>query len=158
MSPKILEIQEKNIIGMRISMSLVNNRTAELWQKFMPKRKEILNSVGTDLISMSVYKPDYFSNFNPNNEFEKWAGIEVSKFENIPSTVEKFIIPCGIYAVFNYKGSSNDSSIFQYIYGTWLPNSEYQLDDRPHFEILGENYKNNDPDSEEEIWIPVKKK
>jgi predicted transcriptional regulator YdeE len=29
-------------------------------------------------------------------------------------------------------------------------------DDRPHFEVLGKNYKNNDPVSEEEIWIPVR--
>jgi hypothetical protein len=24
--------------------------------------------------------------------------------------------------------------------------------------LLGEKYKNNDPDSEEEIWIPIRKK
>ena len=24
-----------------------------------------------------------------------------------------------------------------------------------HFEVLGKNYKNNDPNSEEEIWIPI---
>jgi AraC family transcriptional regulator len=35
---------------------------------------------------------------------------------------------------------------------------EYELDDRPHFEILGDKYKNNDPNSEEEIWIPIKLK
>jgi AraC family transcriptional regulator len=29
------------------------------------------------------------------------------------------------------------------------------LDDRPHFEVLGEKYKNNDPTSEKEIWIPI---
>ncbi|MDP5096829.1 MAG: GyrI-like domain-containing protein [Flavobacterium sp.] len=39
-----------------------------------------------------------------------------------------------------------------------MPNSEYQLDNRPHFEILGAKYKNNAPDSEEEIWIPIKRK
>jgi hypothetical protein len=30
------------------------------------------------------------------------------------------------------------------------------LDNRPHFEILGEKYKNADPDSEEDVYIPVK--
>ena len=47
---------------------------------------------------------------------------------------------------------------FQYILGTWLPNSDYSLDDRAHFEILGNKYKNNESDSEEEIWIPIKPK
>jgi len=32
------------------------------------------------------------------------------------------------------------------------------LDDRPHFEVLGDKYKNADPDSEEEIWIPIRTK
>ncbi|MFZ1515671.1 MAG: GyrI-like domain-containing protein, partial [Saprospiraceae bacterium] len=67
-------------------------------------------------------------------------------------------IPGGLYAVFYYKGLSTDTAIFEYIFNTWLPNSEYGLDDRPHFEILGERYKNNDADSEEEIWIPIKNK
>ena len=62
----------------------------------------------------------------------------------------------GLYAMFEYKGSSKDNSIFQYIYTSWLPNSTYVLDDRPHFEVLGKKYKNNDPNSEEEIWIPIK--
>lgn len=33
----------------------------------------------------------------------------------------------------------------------WLPNSGYLLDDRAHFGILEDNYKNNNPLSEEEI-------
>jgi len=37
-----------------------------------------------------------------------------------------------------------------------VPSSDYELDNRPQFEILGQKYKNNDPSSEEEIWIPVK--
>ena len=41
---------------------------------------------------------------------------------------------------------------------TEKPNSDYKPDDRPHFELLGAKYKNDDPDSEEEIWIPIKRK
>ncbi len=63
-----------------------------------------------------------------------------------------------VYAVFDYKGLNTDDSIFRYIFGTWLPNSDYDLDDRPHFEVLGKKYRNNDPASEEEIWIPIKEK
>jgi AraC family transcriptional regulator len=32
------------------------------------------------------------------------------------------------------------------------------LDNKPHFEIMGDQYKNEDPDSEEELWIPIKKR
>ena len=72
--------------------------------------------------------------------------------------METFTLSAGTYVVFEYKGPGNDNSIFQFIFGTWHPNSNYLLDDRPHFEVLGEKYKNGDPDSEEEIWIPVLKR
>jgi len=72
--------------------------------------------------------------------------------------METFVLPGGLYAVFDYKGLSTDNSIFQYIFENWLPNSDYILDNRAHFEVLGDKYKNNDPTSEEEIWIPIKAK
>ena len=72
--------------------------------------------------------------------------------------MKSLILKGGLYAVFDYKGSSSNNSIFQYIFSEWLPNSEYLIDHRPHFEILGSKYKNNDPNSEEEIWIPIKEK
>ena len=89
---------------------------------------------------------------------DKWGAVEVSNNNSVPKTMESFNITSGLYAVFDYKGLSTDNRIFEYIFGTWLPRSEYLVDDRPHFEILGENYKNGDPNSEEEIWIPVKRK
>jgi AraC family transcriptional regulator len=156
MLPRIENLTEKKLIGKRLKMSLANNRTGELWASFIPKRKNISNHLSNDLISMQVYPSTHFSDFNPVNSFEKWATVEVSDFDNVPNDLEKFILQGGLYAVFDYKGLSNDSSIFQYIFGIWLPNSDYILDDRPHFEILGEKYKNNDPDSEEEIWIPIR--
>jgi len=124
MKPRIEILQEKKLIGLHLEMSIINNRTGELWRQFGPRIKEITNRVSQDKISLQVYPTSYHKRFNPNI----------------------------------YKGSSADNSIFQYIYGQWLPNSNYLLDDKPHFEVLGEKYKNNDPNSEEEIWIPIKDK
>ncbi|MDQ2656354.1 MAG: GyrI-like domain-containing protein [Bacteroidota bacterium] len=156
MTPKIETLPEKKLIGKSLTMSLANNRTVELWKSFMARRNGISNNLTNDLISMQVYPANYYSDFNPAAEFQKWAAVEVSDFESVPDGLEKFVLPAGLYAVFAYKGSSNDPSIFQYIFGTWLPTSEYVLDDRPHFEVLGAKYRNNDPISEEEICIPVK--
>jgi AraC family transcriptional regulator len=73
--------------------------------------------------------------------------------------MEPLEIPEGLYAVFHYKGDQkNAADFFRKIYTEWLPNSGYVLDHRPQFEILGGKYKTNDPNSEEEIWIPVKEK
>jgi AraC family transcriptional regulator len=158
MTPRIENLKEKKLVGKRLTISLANNKTGELWQNFMSKRKEISNNITNDLISMQVYKPTHFADFKPTNEFEKWATVEVTNFESVPTDMETFSLAGGLYAVFDYKGSNNDPSIYQYIFGTWLPSSEYLLDDRPHFEVLGNKYKNNDPNSEEEIWIPIKAK
>jgi len=158
MTPRIEKTNEKKLVGKRLTMSFSNYKIGELWRSFTPRRKEIINNMNSDLISMVVYKPTHFANFKPTNEFERWATVEVADFDKIPNEMEPFVLPSGLYAVFDYKGLSTDNSIFQYILGTWLPSSDYVLDDRPHFEVLGEKYKNNDPNSEEEIWIPIKTK
>lgn len=73
--------------------------------------------------------------------------------------MDSLVIPAGSYAVFDYKGDGSDAAaFFEAIFSDWIPNSDYVVDDRPHFEILGEKYKKGDLNSEEEIWIPVRLK
>lgn len=157
MLPQIKTITSIKLIGQSLTMTFANNKTYELWRGFMTRRKEIINTVSADLFSIQVYDSAFdFKNFNPNTFFTKWAALEVANFDSVPDGMETYTLPGGLYAVFNYKGLSSDTLIFEYIYGTWIPNSEFELDNRPHFEILGEKYKNNDPNSEEEIWIPIK--
>lgn len=157
MVPRIETINEKKLVGKKLTMSYANYRVGELWSSFMPRRKEITNNLSNDLISLAIYKPNHFDHFIPTKEFERWASIEVNDFVNVPHEMETYVLSPGLYAVFHYKGSSAGiNGYFQNILTAWLPNSEYLLDDRPHFEILGEKYKNNDPSSEEEIWIPIK--
>ncbi len=157
MQPVIMTVTEKKLIGKRVSMSLAENQTPTLWRSFLPHRKDIKNTVSNDMISLSTYsEPLRLGDFH--QIFYKWAAVEVSAFDNVPLEMETFILNSGLYAVFHYQGLSTDNSVFVYIFGTWLPNSNYDLDDRPHFEILGDKYKNGDPNSEEEIYIPVKAK
>jgi len=156
MIPRIEKLKEKKLIGQSIKMSLSRNKTGQLWGQFGPRIKEIENKLSPHKISMQIYPSSYYEEFSPNNEFEKWATVEVNDFNAIPNGMKAFTLKEGLYAVFDYKGSSADHSIFQYIFSKWLPSSVYQIDDRPHFEVLGEKYANNDVNSEEEIWIPIK--
>ncbi len=82
----------------------------------------------------------------------------MSDFGKVPSGMDSYTLS-GLYAVFPYKGlpQAVDPTL-QYIYGVWLPASEYVLDNRAHFAVMGSKYKNNDPDSEEDLWIPLRKK
>lgn len=156
MNPRIEILAEKKLIGSKCTMSFANYNIVELWKNFMPRKKEITNAISNDLISMAIYSPSHFSNFKPTAEFEKWASVEVSNFDNMPNDLETFILPGGLYALFEYKGLNTDNSIYHHIFNSWLPTSGYMLDNRPHLEILGDKYKNNDPNSEELICIPIK--
>jgi AraC family transcriptional regulator len=159
MEPRIEILPEKKLAGKQVRMSFSINKTGDLWRDFMPKRKEIKNAIGPELYSVEVYGPHFFSKFNSETEFEKWAAIEVTDFETVPEEMETITLPRGLYAVFLHKGASGEGpETYRHIFGTWLPESGFLLDNRPHFAIMGEKYKNGDPDSEEEIWIPVKPK
>ena len=154
-------IAEKRLIGNRIKTSFSNDKTRELWQNFMPRRKNILNSLSAEFISLQIYHESFgISEFKPDIEFEKWALSEVSDIMVVPENMESFTLISGLYAVFLHKNATSTAEeTFRYIFRIWIPNSAYDLDNkRPHFEVLGEKYKNNDISSEEEVWIPIKLK
>ncbi|WP_436518067.1 GyrI-like domain-containing protein [Ekhidna sp. To15] len=84
----------------------------------------------------------YFNNFNPNTEFAKWAAVEVANFDDIPKGMNSYVLNGGVYAVFLHNGSTQEfPRTMQFILEEWLPNSNYVLDDREHFELLSEKYK-----------------
>lgn len=160
MFDRIERLQAKSLVGQSLRMSLQENRTQELWSGFMPRRKEIPNESGRGLFSMQVYDPDLnFKDFNPTTRFTKWAAVEVSDFDSIPESMNSHLLTGGLYAVFIHKGTpASFPKTAQYIFTNWLPASDYELDKREHFELLSEKSKRNDPDSEEEVWIPIKEK
>lgn len=160
MKPRIEFLNEKKLIGKKIMMSFSNNRTIELWKSFSPVKREIINSISPYLYSVEIYNDSkFFVNFDSLKEFEKWAAVEVTDFGHIPDEMDKMIIPQGQYAVFQYKGKPSDAqNALQYIFGVWLPNSIYEMDIRPYFALMGESYKGEDSDSEEEFWIPIRNK
>lgn len=156
--PKIKTLKPKKLVGKSMKMSLVDNKTSDLWRSFMTNREKIKNAIGSDLYSMQVYDESFdFQKFDPAKSFTKWAAIEVSDYSNIPEGFNTYDLNGGLYAIFIHRGSpAMFHKTFQFIFGEWLPNSDYQLDNREHFEVLGSKYNNNSPDSEEEVWVPVK--
>jgi AraC family transcriptional regulator len=154
---RVETINRKLLIGKRTTLSLTGNKTGELWRSFMPHRSGIKNGTGSDLFSVEVYDPLYFTEFDPAREFEKWAAIEVTGFDTIPEGMECLVIPAGSYAVFLHRGPAGEAAkTYRYIFEEWLPASGFILDERPHFAVMGEKYKKDDAGSEEEIWIPVR--
>jgi AraC family transcriptional regulator len=150
-------IRTKQLLGMHLTLSFTKFNVEELWKKFMPLKKTIGNIKGQELYSLEVYLPGFFISFNPNAFFEKWAAVEVTDYDQVPAPMEPFELTGGLYAVFMHKGpSSTASATYNYIFREWLPASGYVPDDRPHFAVMKEHYRRDDPGSEEEVWIPVR--
>lgn len=157
--PVIKEIRKTRLIGLSKPMSIIQNQTHHLWREFGPLKHKISGIQGTELYSIEQFPKDYFQGFDTNKTFTKWAAVAVDDHAEIPEGLQTLSVEAGLYAVFIYTGSSQDgASAYQYIYGEWIPKSSYEIDHRPHLAIMGDKYKNNDPSSEEEIWIPVRKK
>ncbi len=149
-------LASKILIGQQQTMSLVEDTTGELFRSFMPRRKEIKQAKDQWVYDLRIYPVNYFSPFNPTTSFTKWALVEVEEEEQLPVDMETFLLSGGKYAVFTPDRRSNDPNIFQYIFGEWLPSSGFVLDDRPHFERLDSKGKRNNPEADEEFWIPIK--
>lgn len=149
------------LVGVEMVTTLANDRVREMWAAFMPRRKEIENRIGEELYSMQVYENGLdVSGFGPQTQFKRRAAMQVSGDAEVPEGMLKFAHPGGLYAVFVHRGPAKSfGQTAARIYGEWLPQSPYEIDNRPHFEILDDKYLGPDhPDSEEEVWIPIREK
>jgi AraC family transcriptional regulator len=154
--PRIAVLPTRAFVGLHQPMSFAERRVAELWRSFMPRRMEVANTIGPELYSMAVYGEGFFAPFDPQRTYEKWAAVEVSTAEQVPTGMDMITVS-GRYAVFLHKGPiSTAPQTFGHIFGTWFPASPYAVDQRPHFEVMGAKYRPDSPDSEEELWIPIR--
>jgi AraC family transcriptional regulator len=118
---------------------------------------QVPHRVGNHLLSAQIYSaPDVAVLADMHTPFEQWAAAEVSEDGELPPGLETLHLPGGLYAVFIHRGTTADFySTAQFIYGYWLPQSGYTLDQRPHFEVMGDKYRHNHPESEEEVYVPI---
>ena len=138
-------------------MNLIKNETALLWSGFMPMQNKIANRIGRELFSIQNYPANYYSAFKAETVFEKWACVQVDEHTSVTNGLEEIVIPQGKYAVFQFKGNpQNPVPFFTEVFTKTLPEAGLTVDERPHFEILGDKFKKDSDSSEEEIWIPVK--
>lgn len=157
LTPEIRSIPAQNLLGIRLSMSFAQDRTSELWRSFLPRQSEIPYRIGSDRFCLQVYDSNAaFETFSPERVYEKWAAVEVSHYDQIPEGMEAFTLSGGLYAVFRYKGTpAAFPPVARWIFQTWLPESGYRLDQRPHFEVMSAGYSPFDPDAEEDIYVPI---
>ncbi len=156
--PTFENLSPMKLVGISMEMSRTNDQTPRLWGRFMPQRNAVLNRVDANLISMQVYPDGPVQISDPALSFTKWAVAAVTSFDSIPDGMQAYQLDGGLYAVFRHNGPATDMSTVMFIFGEWLPNSDYLLDDREHFEVLPSDYQPLAPDAYEDFWIPVRPK
>ena len=157
--PEIIDIADKKLLGISMNTSLADDKTGILWQNFMKQKNSIQNKTNEDLYSVQVYDEGFLTGqFNSQSIFEKWAAVEVKDYSEVKNDLKGLSLPGGLYAVFTHVGTAKAfPETAKFIFENWIPASKYQLDDRPHFEVLGKDYKGPDnSESIEKIWIPIK--
>lgn len=159
-APRIETSKKLHLQGLRTQLSIQGDTTRALWQRFIPLSKDIAHRKGSQWYSVEVYPEAYFNAYDPGRKFEKWATVAVDQADSPePGGLEHLLIEQGLYAVFDYRGPSREvHHLYGYIFSEWIPGSGFTVAQRPHFAVMGEGYKGEDPDSEEEIWIPIQKK
>lgn len=157
MEPKIVMLEETHLVGMRMKMTLNQDKTYVLWNQFMIKRKTVESLQRSSFYSVQIYDDQTTQeNFTPATVFEKWAAVEKSEDSEVPEGMEQLTLKPGRYAVFIHNGPAKTFfKTMQYIYGQWLPHSGYAVDSRPQFEKMQEGYRADDENAREEVWIPI---
>ncbi len=97
------------------------------------------------------------TNFHDDGRFSFIIGEEVQKYDSsLDDGFVNFEIPEGKYAEFKINGSSESvQNTRRYIYSVWLPNSNYERNNGPDFEItdvVNSTFPNN---MKMIIYIPI---
>ena len=161
MTVDVVELNEIHLAGMFTTMSLQRNTTYQLWNKFMKSYIGAGLPRDANMYSVSDYGTSIIDgSFSPALEYQKWACAEEHPELMKLAGVHTLVIPAGLYATLEHHGEARmiGNTIGKF-YSQWLPDSDYVLDERLHFELMGERYLGHEnPNSVEELFIPVKHK
>ena len=155
MEPVITTIDKVAVVGMEYHGQNKNKEITAMWGVFNEKCMVIPHLTG----KRSAYGVCFSdADYGTTGMFRYVAGLPVTAVDAVPEGMVSCTVPAGRYAVFTHCGTlATLDRTFDYIYGTWLPSSEYRLDaTRPDFEYYDERFTTgDDPASKFDIYIPI---
>lgn len=158
--PKIVDFPGALVVGLRGVTTIKDNNIPNLWKQFNPRVEEIKNRTASIRgYGICEVDPEYdMAQFSETTLFNEFVGVEVKVFTDIPMGMAVKTLKGGRYAVFTHKGKlANLKMTYDYIWGTWIPCSGYELDLRDDFEFYDDSFLGEDNElSEMKIFIPIK--
>lgn len=122
----------------------------QMWQD------AVLDGTIEKIISLMNNAPQGVLGVSACSDAEEWRYyIAVSSTADIDASLEAYIIPAGLWAVFPGAGTGKSiQELERRIVTEWLPTSGYEFTEGPDIEV----YFNPNPENTAyEVWIPVQK-
>ncbi|MFC1898319.1 GyrI-like domain-containing protein [Candidatus Cloacimonadota bacterium] len=156
MEVKIVEKEAMKIVGMKVTTTIKNNTIPQLWDKFNQVSCSIEN-IKVKNVALGVCPPVDIKDFNEEAPFDYIAGMIVENFDKVPEGMITYDIPAQKYAVIIHKGALDKlQETYNYFYSVWPKVSGQEFSGGAEFELYDERFKFGSPDSEMDIYRPVK--
>jgi AraC family transcriptional regulator len=161
-TPTIAELPSKNFYGLRVDFkshfeegSDCSEKVVAHWEKFLPRKKEIRHQIGKELYGLALSTELELR----ERKLSYLACVETSDLEQKIPDFEYVQISGGSYAAFENRGLAQQrSSLLDFIYGIWLPSSNYERGRDYDFEVFDRRYSLGNLDSISTLYIPLKSK
>lgn len=152
MEPKIVKKDEFNVVGVKLRCKMgETSDIPKLWGQLMGRMGDIEHLVGDG------YSYGITTNYDEATDmFDYVAAFKVSKAQDAPEGMVSLAIPAQTYAVFPCTMPTIGET-YDMIYKEWLPQSDYEHAYTSEYELYPPTFNPDDPDSQFEIYIPVKK-
>jgi AraC family transcriptional regulator len=157
MEPKIVTLGPLHLAGQPYYGNAEGGAFGQAWQRFDTKNFPVPNRVDPKIYyGLEVYGPEFMT----ANKWTYMPCVEVGDLTDLPGLLFGKIIPANTYAVFTAnQGLASIHDVFMYAYGTWLPNSRYEVAAPYDFELYDdERFHGDGPNEEIDIYIPIKEK
>lgn len=147
--PRVINRDRFFVAGLKHRGNNDQGELRGLWQQFS-ERLEAFRQIAASGNTYGV-----IDNFDEEEGvFDYLAGVEVAAPDDVPEDMEVWELDGQNYAVFNT--SLNDlMQTMDYVYESWMPQSNYQRAPGPEFEFYGDDFDPDDPESPMQVYIPV---
>jgi len=154
--PELIELSEFYLVGIPFYHDIKQkNDLSEEWGNLIKNKGYIPYLKSPERYYQMQY---WFSDDDPET-FCFFVALEVESPKDIPIQFTTKTIPQQNYLKFQHKGRSNEVGItYDFIYRTYLPETNYKLPHLFNFEYYGPGFKGPyNEDSISEIFIPVER-
>lgn len=152
MVPKIVEKPGFKVIGLRYFGKNEQGEIPALWSDLMGRAGEIKDK------SQSMESYGLMGMMDKEGNFEYIACTPVDRVSEIPEGMVAREINNAKYLVFTHVGDAEKmKETYNFVYNKYCPQCDEDIRyDTYHFELYDERFKNFAPDSEFDIYVPIR--